>query len=69
MSGNEAGKAAIDPGGGRPADAVGRTPIENIVILAASPLRVWSVITDFAGHPQWKPFTQLAGEAICDGLQ
>ncbi|KQN00207.1 hypothetical protein ASE82_17815 [Sphingomonas sp. Leaf230] len=67
MAGREAGDAAIDPGGGHRADAVGRTPIENIVTLIASPLRVWSVITDFAGHPQWKPFTQLAGEAVEGG--
>jgi hypothetical protein len=41
--------------------------IENVVILTASPLRVWSVLTDFAAHSQWKPFTQLAGEAVEGG--
>jgi uncharacterized protein YndB with AHSA1/START domain len=46
---------------------VGRGAIENVVILAASPLRVWSVLTDFAAHSQWKPFTQLAGEAVEGG--
>ena len=44
-----------------------RGAIENVVILAASPLRVWSVLTDFAAHPQWKPYTQLAGEAVEGG--
>ena len=48
--------------------SAGRAAIENVVILTASPLRVWSVLTDFAAHPQWKPFTQLAGEAVEGGL-
>lgn len=52
--------------GGRPANAE-RAAIENVVILTASPLRVWSVLTDFAAHSQWKPFTQLAGEAVDGG--
>lgn len=56
--------ASVD--GGRPANA-GRVAIENVVILTASPLRVWSVLTDFVAHPQWKPFTQLAGEAVEGG--
>lgn len=51
---------------GRSSNA-GRAAIENVVILTASPLRVWSVLTDFAAHPQWKPFTQLAGEAVEGG--
>ena len=64
-------RGAIDPIGvrldsGRPANAA-RAGIENVVILTASPLRVWSVLTDFAAHSQWKPFTQLAGEAVEGG--
>ena len=55
------GGAAIDRDRGR------RAAIENIVILQASPLRVWSVLTDFAGHPRWKPFTQLSGAAVEGG--
>lgn len=56
--------ASLD--GGRPANAR-RATIENVVILTASPLRVWSVLTDFAAHSQWKPFSQLAGEAVEGG--
>lgn len=41
--------------------------IDNVVILKASPLRVWSVLTDFTGHRSWKPFIQLAGEAVEGG--
>jgi hypothetical protein len=51
--------------GGRPAKA-GRT-VENIVTLTTSPVRVWSVLTDFANHRHWKPFIQLAGEAVEGG--
>lgn len=67
---DSAGTAIDSDGGrrtrGRRADA-GQAPIENVVILTASPLRVWSVITDFARHSQWKPFPQLAGEAVEGG--
>jgi uncharacterized protein YndB with AHSA1/START domain len=71
MPQSEGGGIASDPGGEcrasrRTVDA-GCTFIENIVILPASPLRVWSVLTDFAAHPQWKPFVQLAGEAVEGG--
>lgn len=45
----------------------GRAAIENVVILTASPLRVWTVLTDFAAHSQWRPYTQLAGEAVQGG--
>lgn len=41
--------------------------IDNVVILKASPLRVWSVLTDFAGHAHWKPFIQLSGAAVLGG--
>jgi hypothetical protein len=41
--------------------------IDNVTTLNASPLRVWTVLTDFAGHSQWKPFIQLSGDAVCDG--
>jgi uncharacterized protein YndB with AHSA1/START domain len=69
MTSAENDDAAIDRDrrdDGRPAN-VWRAAIENVVILTASPLRVWSVLTDFAAHPQWKPFTQLAGEAVEGG--
>jgi hypothetical protein len=45
----------------------GGAAIENVATLTASPLRVWSVLTDFAAHSQWKPFTQLAGEPVEGG--
>ena len=41
--------------------------IENVTSLKASPLRVWSVLTDFAGHARWKPFIQLSGTAVQGG--
>ena len=44
-----------------------RTTVDHVTILQASPLRVWSVLTDFAGHRNWKPFIQLAGDAIEGG--
>lgn len=43
------------------------TTIDNVTSLKASPLRVWSILTDFAGHSQWKPFIQLSGAAIRGG--
>jgi len=37
-----------------------RTEIE----IAASPERVWSVLMDFASHPQWNPFVRkIEGKA------
>lgn len=44
-----------------------RTTVDHIMILQASPLRVWSVLTDFAGHRYWKPFIQLEGDAVEGG--
>lgn len=41
--------------------------IDNVTSLKASPLRVWLVLTDFARHPQWRPFIQLSGAAIPGG--
>lgn len=64
--GGAIGPVDASPDGARPANAA-RAAIENVVILTASPLRVWSVLTDFAAHSQWKPFTQLAGEAVEGG--
>ncbi|KQM97766.1 MULTISPECIES: SRPBCC family protein [unclassified Sphingomonas] len=64
--GGAIGPVGASPDGARPANAA-RAAIENVVILTASPLRVWSVLTDFAAHSQWKPFVQLAGEAVEGG--
>lgn len=44
-----------------------RTTVDHIMILQASPLRVWSVLTDFASHRYWKPFIQLSGDAVEGG--
>lgn len=41
--------------------------IDNVTSLKASPLRVWSVLTDLTGHAQWKPFIQLSGTAVPGG--
>jgi uncharacterized protein YndB with AHSA1/START domain len=43
------------------------TTIDNVTALNAPPLRVWTVLTDFAGHPRWKPFIQLSGAAVPGG--
>lgn len=59
MSGNEDNTAGF----GRDRARI----VDHVAIVAASPLRVWSVLTDFAGHESWKPFIQLAGEAIESG--
>ncbi len=71
MKRTDDGDVVVDPDGdrrigSRPAKA-GRAVIENIVILTTSPLRVWSVLTDFASHSHWKPYIQLAGEAVEGG--
>ncbi len=44
-----------------------RTTVDHVMILQASPLRVWSVLTDFASHRHWKPFIQLSGDAVEGG--
>ncbi len=63
--------AGIDLGGDRRSGSrsakAGRASVENIVTLATSPLRVWSVLMDFASHRYWKPFIQLAGEPVEGG--
>lgn len=44
-----------------------RATVDHVMILQASPLRVWSALTDFANHRYWKPFIQLAGDAVEGG--
>lgn len=36
--------------------------IDTSIDIAASPSRIWSILTDFAAYPQWNPFiTRIAG--------
>ncbi len=38
--------------------------IQTYVDIAASPERVWQVLTDFARHPEWNPFIRhISGAA------
>ena len=32
--------------------------IDTEILIAASPERVWSVLTDFGAYPQWNPFIE-----------
>ena len=41
--------------------------IENVISLKASPLRIWSVLTDFPAHSRWNPFIRLSGAAVQGG--
>lgn len=50
---------------GRPVET--SMSVENAVVLTASPLRVWTLLTDFARQAEWKPFIRLAGDAHVGG--
>ena len=36
--------------------------IASSLELAASPVRVWTMLTDFAAYPAWHPFVRIEGE-------
>lgn len=40
-------------------------PLQTSIDIAASPTRVWSVLTDFAAYPLWNPFVRsIAGDLV-----
>ncbi len=41
--------------------------IRNTVEIAASPARVWSVLTDFEAYREWNPFVVRASGALAVG--
>lgn len=42
--------------------------IDTSIDIAASPARVWEILTDFAAYPQWNPFiTRVAGLPVAGG--
>lgn len=42
--------------------------VRTTIDIAAPPERVWSILTDFAAHPQWNPFiTAIWGELKTGG--
>jgi hypothetical protein len=39
--------------------------IEAVIVIDASPERIWQVLTDFEDHPRWNPFIQsIEGEKV-----
>ena len=42
--------------------------IDTSIDIAASPTRVWKILTDFAAYPEWNPFiTRIAGLPVVGG--
>lgn len=42
--------------------------IDTSIDIAASPARVWEILTDFAAYPQWNPFiVRVAGLPVVGG--
>jgi hypothetical protein len=39
--------------------------IETVIVIDATPERIWQVLTDFEEHPRWNPFIQsIEGEKV-----
>lgn len=37
--------------------------ISSVTEIAAPPIKVWRVLSDFAAYPRWNPYRQVSGEA------
>ncbi len=53
----------------RPAVAVPTLEITTQIDIAASPVQVWSVLTDFSSYPEWNPFIPEISGAAAEGEQ
>jgi hypothetical protein len=41
------------------------TVLHSEIVIAASPERVWAILTDFASYPAWNPFIRrIAGQPV-----
>lgn len=43
--------------------------VEREITIAASPARVWAVLTDFARYPDWNPFIPAIGGELHEGAR
>lgn len=55
------------PPGGRPTRRSPALELEVEVEIAASPKRVWQVLTDFEAYAEWHPYQTITGPAMAFG--